>query len=164
MKYYALCLSLVLGSLAFARPDATGDARKAIKKEYSEMAKAFADKRFTDFSSFMTEDFKASREGHPGSLTRDQVMKDFTGQREQMKEVKWTKKIDKFDLKDGVAHAFVEGKMSATVSFGEGKTQHMDLQAKSVDDWVKVGPYWKLKSSRTTDLTVKIDGKVTPMG
>ena len=163
MKYYALCLPLVLGSLAFARLDATGDAKKAIKKAYSEMAKDFIDKKFTAFSGFMTDDFKATVENHQGGLTREQVVSDFTGQREKLSGIKWTKKIEEFDLKDEVAHVLVEGKMKGTMNFGDGKPHSFDLLAKSGDDWVKIGSDWKLKSSHTMDITVKIDGKVTSM-
>jgi hypothetical protein len=164
MKYYAFCLPLVLGSMALAKPDPAGDAKKAIKDVYSEMAKDFMDKKFTAFSDIMTEDFQASREGHPEQLTRDQVIKDFSAQRDKLSDIRWTKKIEKLDLKDGVAHVLVDGKMRGTMNFGDGKHHSLDLKAKSEDDWIKIGSDWKLKSSHTTDITVKVDGKVTPIG
>ncbi|HEY3779718.1 MAG TPA: hypothetical protein VGL56_01450 [Fimbriimonadaceae bacterium] len=179
MKYYALCLPLVLGSLALAKADKAGEAKKGIKAAYDQMAKDFLDKKFDGFSTLMTDDFQATREGHKEAMSRDDVIKDFKAQRDRLTDVKWTKTVTKFDRlgmkwKRGsyqekhytelVLRAWVVGRMTATMNLGDSKPHLFDLQAKSEDLWVHViGSDWKLKSSHTSNIVVKIDGKVAPM-
>jgi ketosteroid isomerase-like protein len=160
MRRIAIALSFVaLIGVAVAAVDDAKAVKKTITANYEAMSKTFVDKDFKSFSGFMTDDFVTTNTDNSNTMNRDKVVKDFTSMRGQLSDVKWTKKIKKFEL-DGVnAHVTVDGRITAKLNMGDGKDHPFQVNASSVDDWVKAGDSWLLKASKTLTFEAKLDGK-----
>jgi ketosteroid isomerase-like protein len=154
----AVCI--LIASLTTTAPSTPNDAaiaRREIAKQYSVLAKAMQAKDFDKFKSMMAEDFVAT-DPKGATMDRDQVVKDFTVQRERLTSFKWSKKITRLDLDGNVAHVVVLGDLKGKSEFG-GKTHILHVKATSLDDWAKTGNSWILKASKTTDFDMTMDGK-----
>lgn len=162
MKGLAALSMIVVIGFAFAAGDPAKDAKKAIDADYKAISKAFRAKDFTAMSSFLTDDFKAyPPTGDP--ITKDDVTKDFSQERDQLTDVKWVRKILKFTLDGDVAHVSAEGIMTGKLVASNMKGHIFKVDAHSEDDWVKVGKDWKIQQTKLGSMETKLDGKPVTM-
>src|SRR5579871_2860811 len=131
MKRVLFCLLLFCLGLAIAGTDATRDAQRAISANYAAIAKAFVAKNFDAFSKYLTDDFTASQPGGR-DVNREEVVKEFEGQRASLSKIQWTKKIVKIQLDGDVAHVSVDGRMASKIEMGKGKFHDFLLTASSL--------------------------------
>jgi ketosteroid isomerase-like protein len=162
VKIVASLSLLVVIAFASAAGDPSGVAKKAIAADYKAISKAFADKDFKTLASFMTDDFK----GYPpkgAAITKADVTKDFSQERDHLTDVKWDRTILKFNLDGTTAHVSVEGIMTGKLVAGNGKGHLFSIDAHSQDDWVKVGKDWKIRQTKAGSMDIKMDGKPITM-
>jgi hypothetical protein len=162
MKYLSALIAVSsLALAAIASP--SKDVQKTLEGNYAAISKAFVDKDFDKFASFLAPDFKGK--SPRGIADRAKVIQDFKSQRERMSDIHWTKKITGLKVEGAIAHAQVEGVLTSKMDVGDKKPHTFDLKSVAKDDWAlgKDGK-WLLKSSETTKLDVKFDGKPIPNG
>ena len=164
MKKFSTFVVAVVAASAFA--GSAGDVKK-ITATYAKMDACSVKKDVQGLRALLT-----------GIATKDCAFVDHTGHKQSVDQVlnqmamqmgaidkfsKSTSHVDKTVEKGATITAIVSSAYALVTKAGpDVKTHKVEGTSISEDTWVKVGTEFKLKSSKTTKETTKMDGKAFP--
>ena len=104
----------------------------------------------------LTADYKAY--GPSGdSHNRSQVLQDFDRQAHSLTAITWKRSLSNLVVKGNTATVTVAGHFAGTTL---GQQRHkLELDATTLDHWVKIGGTWKLAASHLQQSKMMLDGK-----
>lgn len=157
------CLLVFAPALCGAAPhkDDTAAVRKALTARYASVSRAFQKKDAAAMAAIMAPDYVAVQPGGR-ELDREQVLADFKRQMEALSSVRWPRKIEKLEVKDGEAKATVRGRLSGDMVEPKGKRHRLVVTAVTHDTWTKGATGWLIKRSEVAEMQMTLDGKSGP--
>ncbi|HZT41650.1 MAG TPA: nuclear transport factor 2 family protein [Chthonomonadaceae bacterium] len=160
--FWLAATALLAGTTAAARADDTG-VRRALQTNYDRISAAFRAHKPQVMASLLAPDATLTTPDHK-TWNRARILSDFGRQSSRIKGATWSRKIVSVDVHKNEAIATVKGHFHGTFSGQDGKPHVFELDALTVDTWVRSGSAWKLKHADTRELKSKIDGNAPPAG
>ena len=160
MKFAKACLPILICA-ACSSVFAAADAKKELTVIYAGLSKAFVQKNIRAYDKVLTKDFTViDLKGK--TLSRAEILHDYTTQMKMMKNPSWTRKITRIAKKGSNFLVSVSSDIQADVSGGDGNKHHLRLIAAARDPWTKESGRWMLVKSKLEGTTSFLDGQ--PVG